>query len=169
LKIINSKAYWDKIYSEEIAHGQWRRYPVGFNKIKTYLGLKAHAHDTILDVGCGYGVLADHLKSLNCAINGWDLSEVALKAMARKGFKSRCVDFAKYNPSPEDKFDHVIATELLEHFENPAAELAKLYKIARKNVILTVPNNESTQNMSRKHLYSFDLDKFNHLTSSFKL
>ena len=167
MKNINSKDYWDRVYSEEITNGQWRRYPVGFNKIKTYLGLKAHAQDTILDVGCGYGVLADHLKSLNCTITGWDLSEVALKAMTRKGFNGRFVDIVKYNPLPDDKFDHVIATEFLEHFEKPVAELAKLYKIAQKNVILTVPNNEPTQNMSREHLHSFDPDKINHLTSGF--
>ena len=169
MRNINSKAYWDKVYTDEITEGQWRRYPVGFNKIKTYLGLKVHGQDTILDVGCGYGFLADHLKSLKCVITGWDFSEVALKAMAHRGFKVRWVDFVNYNPSPDDQFDHVIATELLEHFENPAAELAKLYEIAQKSVILTVPNNESIQNMSDEHLHAFDPDKINHLTSRFKL
>ena len=169
MKNINSKAFWDNVYSEEIANGQWRRYPVGFNKIKTYLGVKADEQDTILDVGCGYGVLADHLTSLNCSITGWDLSEIALKAMARKGFNTRCVDFVKYHPSPDEKFDHVITTEFLEHVENPSAELAKLYNIAQKNVILTVPNNESTSNMSREHLYSFDSYKIKHLTNGLEI
>ena len=169
MRNINSKAYWDKVYTDEINNGQWRRYPVGFNKIKTYLGLKVHAQDTILDVGCGYGFLADHLKSLKCAITGWDFSEVALKAMARKGYNCRCLDFTTYNPSPNDKFDHVIATELLEHFENPAAELAKLYEITQKTVILTVPNSKSIQNMSDEQLHAFDTDKISHLTSRFNL
>jgi SAM-dependent methyltransferase len=169
VKNINSRAYWEKVYSEEINNGQWRRYPVGFNKIKTYLGLKSQAHETILDVGCGYGVLADHLKSLNCPITGWDLSEVALKVLDRKGFNTRLVDFVKYEPTPEENFDHVIATEFLEHVENPVAELAKLYHMAQKNVILTVPNNESTHNMSSEHLHSFDPDKIKHLTNGLEI
>ena len=47
--------------------------------------------------------------------------------------------------------------------------MAKLYNIAQKNVILTVPNNESTQNMSSEHLHSFNPDKLRHLTSGLEI
>jgi len=159
----NTQSYWDKVFSGEIRKEEWRRYPVGFNKIKTYLGLTAKANDTILDVGCGYGVLADLLRPLGCDITGWDISEVAIRAMRRKGYQGRCIDFNRFDPSREDTFAHVVATEFLEHVENPEAELAKLYRIAQKNVILTVPNRESPSERSDEHLHSFDKAKIEYL------
>jgi len=160
---INSQAYWDAVYAAEILKGPWRRYPVRFNKIRTYLGLTAKTNDTILDVGCGCGILADLLRPLGCDITGWDISEVAVRAIRHKGYQGRCLDFNGFTPSREDTFAHVIATEFLEHVENPEAQLAKLYRIAQKDVILTVPNRESPPERSGELLHSFDKEKIKYL------
>ena len=162
---INTQSYWNKVYGNEVGKFEWRHYTVGFNKIRTYLGLHANAGDTVLDVGCGYGMLADILKPLNLIYCGWDFSEVAIARLTQKGYRGRCIDFTRYHVSPADRVDHVVSTEFLEHMDNPMRELSKLGELARKSIIITVPNNESPDERSADHVHSFDCRTLQRLCS----
>jgi SAM-dependent methyltransferase len=42
-------------------------------------------------------------------------------------------------PFPEDNFDVVVCSEVLEHLDEPARAFAELKRVARKRVVLTVP------------------------------
>jgi len=138
---INTPEYWDNVFSREIVNKKWRRNVLTFGKIRTYLGLRVRSTDQVLDVGCGYGVLLNKLKPIGCSLIGWDISEVAINEVKRYGNSGSCIDFVDYIPSDNEQFDHVITTEFLEHVEDPDEIFNKLYSLARKTVIVAVPNN----------------------------
>jgi len=140
-KNINTSECWDKVFSREIVNKKWRRNVLTFGKIRTYLGLRVSQNEQILDVGCGYGILLNKLKSIGCTLTGWDISEVAINEVKRYRHKGRCLDFVNYSLSENEQFDHVISTEFLEHVEDTDAIFKKLYCLARKTVIIAVPNN----------------------------
>lgn len=138
---INTASYWDKVFSREIVNKKWRRNVLTFGKIRTYLGLRVGSTDQVLDVGCGYGVLLNKLKPIGCTLTGWDISEVAINEVKRYGHNGSCIDFVDYTLSDNEQFDHVITTEFLEHVEDSDEIFRKLYSLARKTVIVAVPNN----------------------------
>lgn len=166
---INTKEYWDDTYLSEIGKNEWRRYVVGFNKIKTYLGTIIQKNDTILDVGCGYGLLMDLLRPLNCDLTGYDISEVAIRAIINKGYKGHCINFTRYNPLKEETFSHVIATEFLEHVEDPASTFNKMYELAEKTIIFTVPDRESWNERCSEHLQVYNKERIKSLVKGFDL
>lgn len=152
---INTAGYWDRVFTREIKNNKWRRNVLTFGKIRTYLGLRVTAGDHVLDIGCGYGVLLNKLKGLDCRLTGWDISEVAVQEVLRFRNKARCVDFNDYEPNARELFDHVVSTEFLEHFENPELVFDKMYRMARKSVIIAVPNN--CMKDCREHMAVFNI------------
>lgn len=98
----------------------------------------------LLDAGCGEGFITDliqrELKSLR--IKGMDHSEEAV-AQAKRLFPA--IDFDTediYNLGYGDNsFDIVICTEVLEHLTEPARGLSELLRVAKKTIILSVPND----------------------------
>jgi len=166
MKNINTKAYWDKQYSAEIGKNEWRRNIVGFGKIRTYLGIRATEKDTILDIGCGYGILLDELKTLNCNLVGWDISEIAVRYIRHKGHTGRCLDFVKYKPAENEKYDYVITSEFLEHVEDAESALSKMNELTEKAVIISVPDNCLPHKDCEEHLQCFNRGSVKSLTDS---
>jgi len=162
---INTKEYWDGVYLSEIGKNEWRKYLIGFNKIKTYLGTIVEKNDKILDIGCGYGLLLDLLESLHCDLTGWDISEVAIQAIKQRGYNGRCVDFNQYIIDNRDRFTHVVATEFLEHVEDPSSTLRKMFQLAEKTIIFSVPDKELYSTKSKEHLQSYDTQKVQKLVA----
>lgn len=162
---INTAGYWDSVFTREIKNNKWRRNVLTFGKIRTYLGLRVTAGDCILDIGCGYGVLLNKLKGLDCTLTGWDISDVAVKEVARFGNSALCVDFNDYEPDEKELFDHVISTEFLEHFEDPENVFDKMYRMARKTVIAAVPNN--CMKDCREHMSVFNVRSMRALVENY--
>jgi len=97
--------------------------------------------ETILDVGCGSGVMLDVLqKKYNIKISGMDISENIINKN-----KTYFPDMNFYNADISDtiipkKFDCVIASEVLEHIVDYKTALINLTKMADKYIIITVPS-----------------------------
>ncbi|MEQ1849561.1 MAG: class I SAM-dependent methyltransferase [Candidatus Peribacteraceae bacterium] len=122
--------------------------------------IRKHAHDmqwlafvdrvpagaTVLDAGCGPGVLSIMLAEKGCIVTGADISEPnieeAKKYAAMKGVGDRITFLTadiESMPFPNKSFDYVVSSHVLEHvpdFEKGAQELAR---IARKEVIIAIP------------------------------
>ncbi|MBC9915458.1 class I SAM-dependent methyltransferase [Chitinophaga varians] len=100
---------------------------------------------TVLDVGCGNGVISRHLGMLGFNVLGIDVSEPAI-ARARELNTSPRVNFkvlsAEQLVAAGDTFDVIVCSEVLEHLQQPGALLATLYQSLRKDgiLIVTVPN-----------------------------
>ena len=92
---------------------------------------------TVLDVGCGGGILAEAMARRGARVTGIDLAEKALRVAQLHLLESR-LEVQYENVSAEDfaathagKFDLVTCMELLEHVPEPAAMVAACAKLVR--------------------------------------
>jgi 2-polyprenyl-3-methyl-5-hydroxy-6-metoxy-1,4-benzoquinol methylase len=113
--------------------------------ITDFLKSSLPSNASILDVGCGNGVISRHLGRFGFKVTGIDVSEKAIdKAQSLNQFSN--VKFMI--KSAEDlitegiKYDAIICSEVLEHLNDPDALLEVLHKSLSRNgkLIITVPN-----------------------------
>jgi len=126
---INSKEYWDKIYRHE-GKNTWRIK----KKLNNFVLSKVKG--SVLELGCGVGVLAKEIKE---EYLGLDISSVAIQIMDEQGFKAEIRDIPSINT---EKFDTIVGLEILEHLDNDD----RLKTIVEANelcnqAIFSVPNN----------------------------
>jgi 2-polyprenyl-6-hydroxyphenyl methylase/3-demethylubiquinone-9 3-methyltransferase len=88
---------------------------------------------TLLDVGCGGGLLAPHVSGYRHV--GVDLSASALEVAARHGVEPVLADVADL-PFEDDSFDVVAAGEIFEHVEDLDATVAEAIRVLRPGGLL---------------------------------
>jgi 2-polyprenyl-3-methyl-5-hydroxy-6-metoxy-1,4-benzoquinol methylase len=100
--------------------------------------IEAHAGKSILDIGCGHGVYGRELIKKGYDYTGIEADEeyAAEAAKTVTAFHMR----AEKLGFPDKSFDTVIMLEVLEHLEDPYGALAEVVRVARKNLIVSVPN-----------------------------
>jgi SAM-dependent methyltransferase len=120
-----------------------RRLMAGFHSTLDELWSKA-APDSVLDVGCGEGVLTvEWAKRLgNGRIVGIDLEDPKLRAewekRSRDNLEFRAEEASRLS-FDDDEFDLATAIEVLEHVPEPDATLAEMARVARRNLLVSVP------------------------------
>lgn len=88
---------------------------------------------SVLDVGCGGGILAEAMARRGARVTGIDLSEKALRVAQLHLHESR-LDIRYEKSSVEDyagEFDIVTCMELLEHVPQPASMVAACARLVR--------------------------------------
>lgn len=128
----------------ELAHKWWDKTsefkplhdinPLRLNYIDKAISLKGK---TVLDVGCGGGILSESMASIGAVVTGIDLGEKALKVAQLHSLESGVAvdyqfisveDLAEKQPS---SFDVVTCLEMLEHVPNPASVVAACAKLVK--------------------------------------
>jgi 2-polyprenyl-3-methyl-5-hydroxy-6-metoxy-1,4-benzoquinol methylase len=127
----------------------------GFHSTLDELWTKA-APSSILDVGCGEGVLtlewaerlgdtqvgADAPRGTGGRIVGIDLEDAKLRAewekRERANLEFRAEEATRLSFS-DDEFDLASAIEVLEHVPEPEATLAEMARVARGHLLVSVP------------------------------
>jgi SAM-dependent methyltransferase len=99
---------------------------------------------TIVDVGCGEGVLSARWAARPAIerVAGVDLADPALRAE----WEARRVPGLEFEafaggelPFGDAEFDLAAAIEVLEHVPDPAATLAEMARVARRHLLVSVP------------------------------
>ncbi len=120
-----------------------KRLMAGFHSTLDELWERA-APESVLDIGCGEGVLtvewADRLG--DGRVVGIDLDDPKLRAEWEKRSRPNLefrVEEATSLSFEDDSFDMASAIEVLEHVPEPEATLAEMARVARRNLLLSVP------------------------------
>jgi 2-polyprenyl-3-methyl-5-hydroxy-6-metoxy-1,4-benzoquinol methylase len=120
-----------------------RRLMAGFQAALDEL-LDAAAPQSVLDVGCGEGVLAQRWARRLPAgrVVGVDLEEESLQAAweehAEPNLEYRIVTSGEL-PFADGEFDLASAIEVLEHVPDPEHTLAEMVRCARGHLLVSVP------------------------------
>jgi 2-polyprenyl-6-hydroxyphenyl methylase/3-demethylubiquinone-9 3-methyltransferase len=110
--------------------------PVRTNFIKKRVNIQ---NKSIIDVGCGGGLLCENLSTDNNIVKGIDMSKDAIEiAKAHQTIKNLNIDYQ--NTSLEEliketnkKYDVLTCLELVEHVPNPEKLISDCVKITKKN------------------------------------
>lgn len=100
------------------------------------------AGSKVLDIGCGDGYFGEFLVNNKKAdYTGADISETALNSAKGRGLKviqlDASNDLSKFDP---ESFDFVIMSEFIEHIPNSEEILRVVGRIAKKGVLVSIPN-----------------------------
>lgn len=106
----------------------------------------------VLDIGCGLGFSLLELKNNNCDAYGIDPDINALKLAKKFNLKFKKA-FIEDNPFPSQKFDYIIANQVLEHTNNPINFLKVIKSRLKDNgeILLSFPNTDSLTRYLFKH------------------
>jgi 2-polyprenyl-3-methyl-5-hydroxy-6-metoxy-1,4-benzoquinol methylase len=119
-----------------------RRLMSGFERSLDEL-LQRAAPRTLLDVGCGEGVLTHRwAQRLEGRIVGLDLEDPAIQAEWEKRRAPNLeyrVMRAEHLPFGDGEFDVATAIEVLEHVPDPEHTLAEMVRVASRHLLVSVP------------------------------
>lgn len=136
---------YDRIARDHIAH--WQKtgknpfqdpHVLRYNEDET-IRLIRSTKGSILDVGCGMGDLLLHFLDRECV--GLDISEDYLKIAQERGIRTLHAE-AENLPSPDDTYDVVVGTDILEHVFDMNRVASEMVRVSRDLVIVRVPNME---------------------------
>ena len=93
----------------------------------------------VLDAGAGDGYITNLIKKKGFEVVGLEISDKRIKNAKEK----YTLDFVKGDvnnlPFPDNSFDTVVVSEVLEHTDNIGQGLKEAIRVAKKKVILTLP------------------------------
>ena len=133
---------------------------------------RRHAGTSILDLGCGYGAYGGALIKEGLKCFGCDINLDYLKKAAQLGLP--VVNVGAKLPFSDRSFDSVVMFEVIEHVSDIESILKEAFRVARRNVLITVPNSEDIERMkandvtyahilSSDHVHFFDPESFKKL------
>ena len=114
-------------------------------RAKVMARVAALAPATVLDAGCGEGVVTTWIaETLPAAsVTGLEARKDALEEFARRhGSDERLTGIAGdlyAMPFADDRFDLVVSTEVVEHLEHPERALREMARVCSGHLLLTVP------------------------------
>lgn len=115
----------------------------------------------ILEVGCGAGESSKNIIALlkGQYFEASDYDKRYIEKLQSMNLKYRVTVESAYSLNRDDnEFDHIIMTEVLEHLVDYRLALKELFRVARKSVVISVPNEPLWRilNMARfKYLKDF--------------
>ncbi|MFH1158383.1 MAG: bifunctional 2-polyprenyl-6-hydroxyphenol methylase/3-demethylubiquinol 3-O-methyltransferase UbiG [Pseudomonadota bacterium] len=144
-----SGQWWDETGALKSLH---RLNPVRVEYLRRQICARFHRDTTeaaplgglrIVDIGCGGGLVAEPLCRLGAVVTGVDAGDKSINAAKTHARRQKLnIDYkvttAEQLAAKGEKFDAVIALEILEHVSDPALFLSSCCKLAGKNGILVL-------------------------------
>ncbi len=128
----------------------------------------SHSGDKILDAGCATGDYMQRLGKLGFHCAGVDTNSDYVDMAKQKGLDAQVMD-AKHLEFPDKSFDTILLFEVLEHVDKPEEVLTEVRRVARKNVLITVPNCtqfSKLENVGLTYSHMLTKDHVNFFTKS---
>lgn len=164
---LNTEAYWNYRYSQEV-EDMWRIWTTRdlIEKVSAHIPHRA----SVLDVGCGAGIVPTRMSKIRSDIqlSACDFSLESIKYLHSLPLSFNQLfqaDLRVGLPCPDQSFDVVLATEVLEHLEFSAEAVLHLVRVARDRVVITVPNKDAIP--SPEHVIEFDAQDLTSLLSPY--
>jgi len=147
-------------------------------KIQKVLEFIPDSVKTIVDIGCGNGLITNVLGT-QYKVTAVDRSKNALQFVETE----KVLASADNIPLPDASFDLVFSSEMLEHLEDEVFKksVAEMKRLTKKYIFITVPNDENPDKLSIKcpscqfiynspnHLRSFKSQDFTKLFPEFNI
>lgn len=127
---------------KDFENERWRTTPQKkeFRHLST---LELVREGTVLDVGCGDGLLLKLLREEGVTASGVDISSEAVAQCRAAGFVAQEHSLDNPLPYPDNAFDTVTLLDVLEHVYDPLFVLREARRVAKERVIVGVPNFSS--------------------------
>lgn len=110
--------------------------------------IRKYAGKQILDIGCGIGAYIEPLLQDGYECEGIENNQDYVSECLQAGIKANYMDAQQLEFS-QNSFDTVIMVEVLEHLAKPMIALEEAFRVARKNILISVPNIDVLPIMSR--------------------
>ncbi len=137
---INTQSYWDAVYGREGADS-WRKYPEMFEKVLRYV----HPGTRVVELACGVGILGSKLVAeKQVRYKGYDISATGVEMAKTRFLDAEELDLKSLSPEHLVGAVHVVATEVMEHLDEPDFNGVVTRVVdtpSVENFIFTVPDN----------------------------
>jgi methionine biosynthesis protein MetW len=122
--------YWENREKENTFQYRW---PLMISEIEN--------NSSVLDIGCGDGGFLALLKENNDNIKetGIDISKTGIERAVTKNLNA-LVRTLNWYDDKENVFDYVVLSEVIEHVENSEYFVLRGFDLAKKKLIITIPN-----------------------------
>jgi 2-polyprenyl-3-methyl-5-hydroxy-6-metoxy-1,4-benzoquinol methylase len=149
-----------KILKRENIYGSGPPSPEVSQELLYYL--TKYAGPRILDIGCGIGAYMKRLSSYGHECEGIETNQDYVSACLLDGLKVQLMSAQELQFSP-NSFDTVIMIEVLEHLPEPIVALGEAFRVAKKNVLISVPNIDVLPIMSKYQIVPWHILEATHV------
>jgi ubiquinone/menaquinone biosynthesis C-methylase UbiE len=116
------------------------RWVANLDRLFGHLSHQAGLGGRALEVGCGEGVIAERLYRRWDEVVALDLPDAGLRADWRRYPGPRFLHANAHQlPFAADRFEVVVAAEVLEHLPDPLLGLQEMARVSRRHLVLSVP------------------------------
>jgi len=112
---------------------------------------KNNSGKNILDIGCATGEYCQKLTELGFKCIGIDINEKYIQKANENGVEAYLMEGTNLN-FPDKSFETILLFEVLEHVNNPESVLKEAKRVAKKNILITVPNCTDFSKLTRYSL-----------------
>ncbi len=159
---VSAEEYFDDLAQEYECEGVSVALEVGhLVEAKKIFAKYNHTHGSILDLGCGTGLLSEALAG-DFEFTGIDISKTMLESAAQRGYKTihKSLDVGLLEIQ-DQAYDFVTCLTALLCIENIAPVLHEMRRIARKGILITL------EDITDDFVEDFPAVSYNHTHLSF--
>ncbi|MCZ6603075.1 MAG: class I SAM-dependent methyltransferase, partial [Planctomycetota bacterium] len=136
--------YYNMLHDNFVHHreGVYGSGPPGTTVSPEVLGIARSLPEPILDFGCGSGALIGTLRKLGKEASGIELDQARIVESLDVSVKDHVTLYDGTTPLPygDNSFASVSAIEVIEHISDYKAVLKEIFRVAEKQILITVPD-----------------------------